>query len=68
MLELSENKGCPYKPVEVLKINELHQYEMKARAGSLSGIALDFPRISAMQPTKNQYLHRFVGTTKIRVL
>jgi len=36
--------GCPYKPVEVLKINELHQYGMTGRVGSLSGIALDFPR------------------------
>jgi hypothetical protein len=33
-----------------LKINELHQYGMTSRVGSLSGIALDFPRVQCSPP------------------
>ncbi len=55
--------GSPYKPMDVLKINEL--YNMERRAGWANGqqnigfLPVHFGR----DPTENQYLHWFVGTT-----
>ncbi|RKZ58044.1 MAG: hypothetical protein DRR08_17465 [Candidatus Parabeggiatoa sp. nov. 2] len=50
--------------MQVLKINELHMDRLIGRVGKWAVVPRIFLDLIARLPTKNQYLHQFVGTTQ----